>query len=180
MGTKQLFTLVFGLLFMLTIFQASAQFSVGAELGLPIGNFSGLANAGFGVSAKYEASIKDQLNWTGSVGYLSFGGKAFLGGTFGNVSVIPLLGGIKYYFNTAGSGFYASGDLGLNFISYSVAFPNSGNGQGVSFASASTTRFGITPGVGYRIDNWDFSGRFNFISDFNYLGIRVAYVFSGN
>ena len=177
MKPKQFCILFFGVLLFLSVADASAQFSGGAELGLPMGNFSDVANTGFGVSARYEASIKDKLNWTASAGYLSFGGKSYLGGTFGNVSAIPLVGGIKYYFNEASNGLYATADLGLNFINYSVAYPNNGSGLGVTFASATTTRLGVSPGVGYRINNWDFTGRFNLVTDFNYLGLRVAYIF---
>src|SRR5579859_5915206 len=162
---------------LLVVAKASAQFSAGAELGLPMGNFSDVSNTGLGVSLRYEANIQDKLNWTASIGYLSFGGKPYLGGSFGNVSAIPLAGGIKYYLNKAGDGLYLAGDLGINFISYSVAFPNQGSGNGVTFASANTTRVGLSPGVGYRIKNWDFTGRFNLVSDFTYLGLRAAYVF---
>ena len=78
-----------------------AQFSLGAELGLPMGNFSDIANAGFGASVRYEASINGKLNWTGAIGYLSFSGKNFTSGNvtipFGNSTIVPLTGGIKYY-----------------------------------------------------------------------------------
>ncbi len=180
MKTKQIYPLVIGALLFLSGSNATAQFSAGVEVGIPMGNFSNVAGAGFGVSGRYEASIKDKLNWTASAGFLSFSGKAFLGGTFGNVSLVPLVGGIKYYFNEAKNGFYGTADIGLSFINYSVAYPNSGNGNGVTFASASTTRFGLAPGVGYRMGNWDFTGRFNLVSDFNYFGLRAAYIFGGN
>lgn len=154
-----------------------AQFSAGLDAGLPMGSFGDIANTGFGLSVRYEAPIKDKLNWTGSVGFLSFGGKNFLGGAFGATSIIPVVGGIKYYFNDVNGGFYGAADIGFNFISYSVAFPNSGNGQGVTFGTASTTNFGIAPGIGFRKGSWDFSGRFNMVSDFNWLGLRAAYIF---
>lgn len=160
---------------------AVAQFSGGLEVGLPMGTFSDVAKVGFGASVKYEASIKDKLSWTGSAGFLSFGGNSFTVGTisgeYGSVSVIPIIGGIKYYFNEASNGLYASADLSINFISYSVLYPNSGNGNGYTTGTASTSRIGFAPGIGYRTGNWDFSGRFNLVSDFNYLGIRAAYIF---
>ena len=179
MRTKQIYTLAIGAFLLFSVSSAMAQFSAGVELGIPIGNFSNVAGAGFGISGRYEASIKDKLNWTASAGFLSFSGKAFLGGTFGNVSMIPFAGGIKYYFNEANDGFYGTADLGLSFINYSVAYPNSGSGNGVTFASASTTRLGFGPGVGYRMGNWDFTGRFNLLTDFNYFGLRAAYIFGG-
>ena len=159
-----------------------AQFSIGGELGLPMGNFSDIAGPGFGGSLRYEANISDKLNWTGSVGYLSFGGKTFTSGNvsipFGSSSIVPLVGGIKYYFSEANNGFYGSADLGLNFISYYVYTYNSGNGGGYNSSTASTTRIGFAPGIGYRTGNWDFSGKFNIISDLNYFGVRVGYLFA--
>ena len=179
MRIKQIYILVFEAFLFLSVSNAVAQFSVGAELGLPISNFSNQASPGFGASVRYEASLLDNLNWTGSAGFVSFAGKAYLGGAFGNVSVIPLVGGLKYYFGEANNGLYAAADLGLNIIHYSVAYPNQGNGLGVTFASASATRFGFAPGVGYRLGHWDFTGRFNLMPDFTYFGLRAAYVFGG-
>ena len=123
MRIKQIYTLVFGAFLFLSVSDAVAQFSVGAELGLPISNFSNQASPGFGASVRYEASLLDNLNWTGSAGFVSFAGKAYLGGAFGNVSVIPLVGGLKYYFGEANNGLYAAADLGLNIIHYCVAYP---------------------------------------------------------
>ena len=158
-----------------------AQFSLGAELGLPMGNFSDIANAGFGASVRYEASINDKLNWTGAIGYLSFSGKIFTSGNvtipFGNSTIVPLTGGIKYYFSEASTGFYGSADLNLNFVSYYTYSLNSGNGGGYNTTSVSESKFGLAPGLGYRAGNWDFSGKFNIISNFNYFGLRVAYIF---
>jgi hypothetical protein len=160
-----------------------AQFSLGAEVGLPMGNFGDIAGAGFGGSLRYEANISDKLNWSASAGYLSFSGKTYTyPGTnvtipFGNFSIIPITGGVKYYFSEVNNGFYGAADLGFNFIStYDVTY-NSGNGGGYNLSSASTTKFGLSPGVGYRTGNWDLAARFNLISDANYLGVRVAYVF---
>ena len=177
MKIKQLSSIIICLVLFVSANTAMAQFSAGLETGLPLGDFSTVSNAGFGVSGRYEANIQDNINWTASIGYLSFGGKDFLGGKYGTVSVIPVVGGAKYYFNEKDNGWYGAADLGFSFISYSVADPNSGNGNGVTFENSSVTRFGLSPGVGYRMGNWDFTGRFNLMSDFNYMGVRAAYVF---
>ena len=146
-----------------------------------MGNFSDIASTGFGASFRYEAGIKDQLNWTASIGYLSFGEKTYrvnnVSIPFGSTSLIPITGGIKYYFSAANSGFYGSADLGLNFISTYVYTYNSGNGGGYNLSSVSETKLGFSPGIGYRTGSWDFGGKFNIISDRNYFGVRVAYVF---
>ena len=116
---------------------------------------------------------------------MSFGGKDFtvpgnsnLVIPFGTSSIIPLNGGIKYYFSTANGGFYGSAEIGINFLSaYTYTYNSGNNGSGYNISKNADARFGLIPGIGYRIDNWDFSGKFNLVSDANYLGLRVAYVF---
>jgi hypothetical protein len=162
--------------------QSFAQFSAGLDLGFPMGNFSDIATTAFGGSVRYDATISDKLSWTASAGFLSFSGKTYNIGNvsipFGNTSNIPLSGGIKYFFSEANSGFYGGLDLSLNFLSTYVYSINSGSGGGYNSASDSQTKFGFNPGIGYRLTNWDFSGRYNAVGDFSYFGIMVAYVFT--
>ncbi|HMI65891.1 MAG TPA: hypothetical protein VK517_07655 [Cyclobacteriaceae bacterium] len=179
MMTKQLFFLVFAASLFLSVTDSVAQFSIGGELGLPAGNFSNSSSVGIGASLRYDASLAENLNWTASAGFLVFGGKTYLGGSYGNFSIIPLVGGVKYYFVKTNDGLYAAADLGLNIINYSTAYPNQGGGNGVTFGSASTARIGFAPGIGYRLGSWDFTGRINFMADFSYLGAHAAYVFGG-
>ena len=174
------------LLMFIGVSAANAQFSVGAELGLPSGNFSDFASTGFGGSVSYDATISDKLGWTASIGYLSFGGKTIqynssLSIPFGATSNIPLNGGVKYYFSEAGNGFYGGLDLSLNFlsVSYLESINNGNNGSGYTLGTQSETKFGINPGIGYRLSNLDFAFRYNAVGDFSYLGIRAAYVFGG-
>lgn len=180
---KKLNIFLVGVFLSLSVTQAMAQFSGGVEVGLPMSTFSDLAKVGFGASVRYEASIKDKLSWTGSAGFLSFSGNSFtvgtVTGTYGSTTAIPISGGIKYYLNEANNGFYAAADLNVNFLSYSVVFPNSGGGNGYTTGTASTSRVGLAPGIGYRTGNWDIAGRFNIVTDFTYLGIRAAYIFGG-
>ncbi|CAN5371283.1 hypothetical protein BH09BAC3_BH09BAC3_12720 [soil metagenome] len=159
---------------------ASAQLSVGLDLGSPVGNFSNIAATGFGGSLRYDKTISDKLSWTAAIGYLSFGGKNYSVGNvsipFGNTTDIPISGGLKYYFSEADNGFYGGLDLNVNFLSTYAYSYNSGNGGGYNLVTDSQTLFGISPGIGYRLTNWDFSGRYNAVGDFSYLGLRVAYV----
>ncbi len=175
---------LFFLLTVGTIFaqNSCAQISAGLDLSLPMGNFSDIASTGFGGSVRYDGSISDKLGWTVAAGYQSFSGKTYTVGNvsipFGTTSNIPISGGIKYYFSEAGSGFYGGIDLSLNFLSTYVYTYNSGNGGGYSLQSDSQSKFGINPGFGYRLPNWDFAARYNAVGDFSSLGIRVAYVFA--
>lgn len=169
---KNFSKLVFTSLFVLAVAPAFSQFSGGVDLGLPSGTpFSTVSSVGFGLSLRYEAPISgvDKLNWTATAGFISFAGKSYnlgggFSGTYNSITAIPLMGGVKYYFQEANSGFYVAADLGLYLLS--------GGG-------ASENRFGIAPGIGYRLEKWDFTARLNTPSDFNYLGFRAAYIFGG-
>ncbi len=147
-----------------------SQFSAGLEIGLPIGSFSDGSNVGFGGSVRYDGAIQDKLNWTATGGFLSFGVKDLGYGSSGSTTMIPIMGGVKYYFTETNKGLYAGADLGLVFASLSVS-------TGFGNFSTSETKFGFTPGIGYRMGQFDFAARFNLVSDLNYMGIRAAYVF---
>ncbi|MBL7849653.1 MAG: hypothetical protein JNN04_02040 [Cyclobacteriaceae bacterium] len=152
---------------------AFAQFSVGAELALPMGTpFSDGFNMGFGASANYQKPINDNLSWTAYAGFQSYGGKNLPSGVSATFTMIPIMGGVKYYFTESGNGFYGEFDLGIFFASSSVS------GGGFS-GSASDSKFGFTPALGYRLNAFDLGVRYNLISDANNLAFRVAYVFGG-
>src|SRR5262249_21797176 len=122
--------------------------------------------------------ITDELSWTAKSGYASYPGQPFLGGAFGSSSIIPLLGGIKYYLNPGFNRLFLISNVGANFVKYSVAFPNQGGGQGVSFESATKTKFGLGMGIGFRAENWEMSASYNVIDDFSYFGLGFAYNFA--
>ena len=153
-----------------TITYSQGRFSVGPELSLPIGSFSDGANVGFGGSLRYETPIDANLTWMVTAGYLSYSFKNIPSGFTSSSSIIPVMGGVKYYFTENFNGFYASGALGLSFLKASFTGPS------VS-VSSSETKFTFAPGIGYHIANIDFSGSFQLVSDANSLNIRVAYVF---
>lgn len=160
--------LLFSALFVFALTPAFSQFSAGFNLGIPSGNWSNGYGIGFGVDGRYEAPIQDKLNWTASLGYFSFAGKTYQGFSFSSISAVPVVGGIKYYFQQSNKGFYGAADLGLYFLSASY-----------SGANGSTTRFGFAPALGYRMDKFDFSLRYNAVTDFSYMGLRAAYIFPG-
>lgn len=144
---------------------AFAQFSLGAELGLPMGTpFSDAVNAGFGASVRYDGAINDNLAWGGYVGYQSYGTKS--GGYA--LTFLPIQAGIKYYFTEMNAGFYGGLDLGM--------FIGSSNVPG----STSESKFGFTPAIGYRVSSFDLGLRYNLVTDANNLSFRVAYVFGAS
>lgn len=152
----------------LAVTGAFAQFSIGAELALPMGSpFSDNSNMGFGGSVNYQGAINDNLSWTGYAGYISFTGKGVASAL--SSSMIPVMAGVKYYFTESGAGFYGEVDLGMFFLS------TSGGGF-----SQSESKFGFTPAIGYRVGSFDIGARYNIVPDANNLGFRVAYVFGGS
>ncbi|MBS1981492.1 MAG: hypothetical protein JST74_10015 [Bacteroidetes bacterium] len=151
-------------------FAQAGKFSAGAELGLPMGNFGDAANVGIGASARYEAPIQDKLNWIANLGYLHFGAKGSNSTVSASYGMIPIQGGVKYYFDKSYSGFYAGANLGFTIVSASVS-------SGVYSGSSSSTYFSFAPGAGYHLSNLDFGASFQIVSNANYFNIRVAYVF---
>jgi hypothetical protein len=164
---KIILSIVFVVVALSAAFSQDGKFSIGGELALPLGLASNVYSLGIGATGRYEASIQDKLNWMVTAGFVHYIGKSFpdgLGGTIStSATLIPLQGGVKYYTQETDNGFYVSGEIGL--------FIATGNGSG--------SEFGFTPGVGYRTGNWDFSGRFNLVSNFNTLAVRVGYVLGG-
>ncbi len=165
---KSIITLVFAFFAICSVF-AQGRFSVGPELALPMGNFGDAFGLGIGGSARYEGTINDNLNWMATAGYISYAEKNSSGVT---ASMIPIQGGIKYYFTESFNGFYASGDLGFSIVGAKASFL----GQSLS---TSETKFSLAPGIGYHLGSIDISARYQIISDASYLGFRVAYVFGG-
>lgn len=174
---KTNYKFLLSVLFAFALAPAFSQFTAGVDVGLPNGSWSDGYGAGFGVSARYEKEIQEKLNWTASAGFVSFSGKSYttvvgynpttfqpIYGTekFSSVTVIPITGGVKYYFEESDKGFYGAADIGL--------FIASGSGS-------SSTKFGFSPGVGYRLEKFDFTFRLNAVSDANYFGLRAAYIF---
>lgn len=148
---------------------AQGRFSVGPELLLPQGDWSDGVGMGIGGSLRYERPINDNLSWMATVGYISFAEKDDSGVKF---SMIPVLGGAKYYFTESFNGFYVGAEAGFVSAKAKVEFL----GQSVS---ATDTEFGFGPQVGYHISVLDISARYLMVSDANSIGIRVAYVFGG-
>lgn len=140
------------------------KINAGAEVALPMGNFSNLSSFGFGASGKVYYGLNEEMSITGSLGYLNFPTKEseFSGG----VSMIPLMFGFDYDFG----GFYVEPRIGFNFTKVTIKF------MGHS-ASANETKFGLGLGGGYRYDVWDFSLHYNMIDQLGYIGLRAAYSF---
>lgn len=149
-------------------FSASAQgkmgVSAGAELALPMGDFSESNGIGFGGSAMFHYNlIEDKLDLTGSVGYLTFSGKTISAGIPGltafdvkspAVSMIPIRVGANYKL-IEDLGLYVGTDLGVSLLTFAatsvtVDVPIFGPVT-TEIPSTSSTLFSLAPRVGYTL-----------------------------
>jgi hypothetical protein len=158
----------------------NGRFSVGAELGLPMGDFGDAASTGFGGSLRYEMPMGDNLGLTATAGYLMFSGKTVEGVDMADWSMIPVQIGAKYYFQEQQTGFYGHVMIGIHsstvktpeYTIYGITIPSE---------SVSETDFSYAPEVGYHLANIDIGLRYQMIattgSTTSYLGLRLAYVF---
>jgi hypothetical protein len=201
MKSKHLFTaLVLGLMLWSTATTAqNGRFSLGLELGSPVGEFGDDVSIGFGGSVRYEHPIGDMMGLTGTVGYLTFAGKEFdifpgISVDGPNLALIPIQAGFKYYFSEQQLGFYGMVELGVHLATYdgsdySVTDPNTGITFSSDGETASETYLSYAPQIGYHLDNFDFGLRYQMFSQSttvageeetataSYLGLRIAYVF---
>jgi hypothetical protein len=140
------------------------RFSVGGELGLPVGSFSNTHSIGFGVTAQADYPLSSKTDLTLNTGYMTFSGKTAVGNLkYSSFNYVPLLAGVKYWFS---SNVYGSGQLGLSF--------GTGSGSGSNFTFA--------PGIGFKFNNqWDALLKYTTISasggSLGNLGLRVGYTF---
>jgi hypothetical protein len=178
---KQTLSFLLVLILFSTVSFAQSAISVGGNLALPIGDWSDVADMGFGGTASYEHKFSPNLVGTATAGYLIWGGKEDIEGFSYDYSAIPILAGVKYFF-APGQGFYAAGQVGLHMFTIDVDVEFFGfEGSG----SSTETEFSAAAGLGYEIPVGpkgavDLNAMFNLISDLNYLGFRVAYKFGLN
>jgi opacity protein-like surface antigen len=144
--------------------KGTSKFSVGAEFGLPVGDFSSISEVGFGGSLAYQHAVADKLYLTGNAGYLSFTGKDLGFGIKLNTQWIPVKAGAKYFF---ANNFYGAAELGAVF---SAGEGQSGNAfayapsLGMEFPVADKTSID----VGVRYEGWANNGTLSF------FGLRAA------
>lgn len=159
-------------LFVLVFFAASAnaqsgKMYVGGQVGisLPMGDFSDAYNMGFGFLGNFYYGINQNIELTGSLGYLHWGLDAE--GADGGFSDVPLLAGARYYFQRSAFTPYALAELGLHFRSFSFEVPFFGT------IDESDTEFGLGFGAGFLYDlgamQLDVNAKINIISDQNHI-----------
>jgi len=177
---KQLFSIVLlSVLFTGFINAQSQGISIGANVALPMGDWSDGANTGFGGTATYERSFAPNIVGQVYAGYITFGGDEAEGFSY-SYSMIPIMAGVKYFFQP-GKGFYANALLGVHMFTADVDVPAEYEAY-YSGGSETSTEFSFGVGAGYEIpvggkNAVDITAHYMLISDANYIGARIAYRF---
>ncbi len=164
---KTVLILVLLSFFALTVNAQEGKMYVGGQVGisLPMGDFGDAANMGFGFLGNFYYGINQNIDLTGSVGYISWGTDAD-GASFSNV---PILVGGRYYFQRSNFTPYAVAELGINNLSFTYDSGFFGD------YSATSSDFGLGIGGGflYSLGNMDLdvNAKINIISDSNNLTV---------
>ncbi|MBS1500580.1 MAG: hypothetical protein JST32_00860 [Bacteroidetes bacterium] len=155
--------------------------SIGADAGIPTGNFSNSYDWNLGGSIQADIPVvQNQLFVTVNAGYNNFFGKSNIAGTgldAPNVQLLPVKAGLKYF---PVSHFYIQGEAGAAFV-LNKSDLNFGNSAAFIYAPQIGYQF-VLGGKSY-LDagvRWESSAKFNSNVDdshINFFGLRVAYAF---
>lgn len=134
----------------------------------PTGDFSDIANTGFGLSFIGEYSLNDKMGIRGRLGYTLFGGESMntiLGKYEYEPSTTTIFADFVYGFNTMDTGFYVLG--GVGYVSASITTKWGGYstsssesdlgcavGAGYNFTSNMGAELKYTKPFGDKIDKW--------------------------
>lgn len=155
--------------------QSQANIGIGAEIGLPSGNFANLSGIGLGASLKADLPIASDFAISLNGGFMNFFGKRNQLFKVQDLTYIPVKAGLKYQLSES---FYAEGQLGAGF----------------SIKNGQNTLFVWSPGIGnqfklsgenkldfgIRYEAWtgkNAAGGLDKSSSKGFVGVRVAYVF---
>jgi hypothetical protein len=172
----------------------SNQISLGADLGLPIGDLGKEYTFLVGPTAGFELPIGDKLALTLHVSYLLPQAKSDFKEVLSSASLIPAQLGLKYFFQESQKGLYGHAQAGIHAFSESFKdYDETVNGVTVHFDGLSETQtlMSFAIGAGYQLDKFDIGLRYNMIlpeadaeeagaeaEAKSYIGLRVAYLLS--
>ena len=148
--------------------------NVGADLGLPIGDFGNGFDMGYGGTVKGLYSLNEQGQIGVTLGYMSFGVKnTGSSGVNASMGVIPIF---AVYRHAIGN-LYLEPQVGISMNKVKV------NGMsGFGGMSASSSGLGYAVGAGYMINAFDISVRYQAFSQSGsssgFAGVRLAYNFA--
>jgi hypothetical protein len=148
------------------------QVGIGAEVGIPTGDFGDAFNPGFGASVKGLYGVGSAGQVTLTLGYTIFKEKEESGVNL-KASILPIMAGYRHNF----SGLYLEPQIGYG--SYGLHAKYMGESE-----SESEGGFTWAAGLGYAMNGLDISARYqsgkleDADSPFSLVGIRIGYNFS--
>jgi hypothetical protein len=158
-----------------TTYGSGIKLSIGADAGLPVGNFSNAYKWSIGGSVQADFPIlRDQLYYTVNAGYSNiFADNGTNPGP--DLQLIPVKAGLKYF---PIKNFYIQGEAGATFITNKT---DAGFSKSTTFAYAPQIGYEFNVGgknsvdVGFKYENT--SKFYDGGSSNGLLGLRVAYSF---
>lgn len=163
------------LIFLVGSFASDAQrgstaIGIGAEAGVPLGDFSDAANTGFGGYAKIMFGLRGNAQLTFTTGYSSFSLKGIPTGVHASINILPLMAGLRQNIN----GFYVEPQLGAAVYTARASYNGTSN-------SNTETKFTWAAGIGYAQNGIDFGVRYQRGEfeggNLSLIGFRVGYNF---
>ena len=147
------------------------QIGIGAEVGIPTGDFGEAMKAGFGGAVKGLYGIGTAGQITGTIGYTSFKMKGSSEDAKMSIGILPILAGYRHNF----SGFYVEPQVGYSIVRAKVDML----GQSESDSEGA---FAWAAGAGYQISGLDLGVRYQASTkdggSMGFFGFRVAKNFS--
>lgn len=148
--------------------KGSNAIGIGADLGLPIGDFGDAAKFGFGGYAKFLYGIGEAGQLTLTTGYTTYKGKVESDEVKYTFNIIPILVGYRHNF----SGFYVEPQIGYGSYGTKVKM------DGIS-GSGSSGAFTYAAGVGFAKSGFDvgvrYQGGSKDGSNISIVGIHIGY-----
>ncbi len=174
---KKKFTLVLLMLVALTATKMYAQdkgykkfsIGIGAEGALPMGSFGTAYNIGAGATLRIAVALDEKSAITGTTGVMAFIPKSLSGVNSKAQLNIPFKLGYRYMLSDV---IYGLGEAG--FTNAKVYFPSTSSG---SLASASSTEFTYSFGVGAKLGAFDPSIRYEGYSSSGFVALRLGFNF---
>lgn len=179
---KVILVLIVSFFFISQLTAQQGKMQAGGQVGIsvPMGDLSDGANLGFGFQGNFLYGINQNIDLTGSIGYISWGTDS------DNLSFssVPVTFGGRYYFQRGQFTPYGMAELGIHFTSASFDIPSvsfGGTSYGGGSNSATSSDFGLGLGAGFLYDlgsmKLDANAKINIVSGFNNLMVMVGLIF---
>jgi hypothetical protein len=180
---KKIYATIVSVMLVMGLSAQDNQVSIGADIGLPIGDFGDAASLLIGPSAGFELPVGDNLGVTVQVGYSIAMLKDDVSDIIANWSLIPAQAGLKYYFSESQAGAYGHAQIGIHASSVKTEDIDLGPLGTIEGETTSNTDLSWAIGAGYMLEKFDIGLRYNTITSSedgvdasSYIGLRIAYL----